>query len=332
MLSTVQQKAFEVAAIVEQVAGATGAAPSRVQGKPYLEVTGDRRALARYGLTAEDVLAVAEVGLGGKIDTTTIQGRERWPIQLRLDRAEREDLERLNSIPAVAMRNGGSIPLGQVAKTSRIQGPNEIASENGRLRVLVQTDVQNRDLGGFVDEVKNRIEKEVALPAGMTVEYSGQYENQIRARETLQIIMPVVLLIIFTVLYITYHSAAEAVHVILAVPFALTGGVLLQYFMGFNFSVAVWVGYIALFGTAIETGVVMVVYRRAMVTVVTPNGTDPNWGGSSASLRSRPDNTKKCSPSITPIARSVPAIARAIRPRIGGSRSCSKNKRAGLAK
>lgn len=264
-LDTLQKKAFEVAAIVEQVSGATGVAPSRVQGKPYLEVTVDRRAIARYGLTAEDVLAVAEVGLGGKTVTTTIQGRERWPIQLRLDRAEREDLERLNSIP-IAMRSGGFVPLGQVAKIARVQGPNEIASENGRLRVFVQANVQgDRDLGSFVDEVKSRIEKEVTLPAGMTVEFSGEYENQIRARETLQLIMPVVLLIIFIVLYMTFHSAAEAAHVILAVPFALTGGVLLQYFMGFNFSVAVWVGYIALFGTAIQTGVVMVVYLNEAV-------------------------------------------------------------------
>jgi Cu(I)/Ag(I) efflux system membrane protein CusA/SilA len=173
-------------------------------------------------------------------------------------------LERLNSIP-IAMKGGGFVPLGQVATIARIQGPNEIASENGRLRVFVQANVQDRDRGGFVGEIKRRIEQEVTLPAGMTVEYAGQYENQIRARETLQVIMPVVLLIIFAVLYLTFHSAAEAAHVILAVPFALTGGVLLQYFLGFNFSVAVWVGYIALFGTAIQTGVVMVVYLNEAV-------------------------------------------------------------------
>ncbi|HUR56886.1 MAG TPA: efflux RND transporter permease subunit, partial [Opitutaceae bacterium] len=263
-LDALQKKAFEVAAVVEKISGATGVAPSRVQGKPYLEVTVDRRAMARYGLTAEDVLGVAEVGLGGKTITTTIHGRERWPIQLRLDRAEREDLERLNAIP-IAMRAGGFVPLGQVAKIARVQGPNEIASENGRLRVFVQANVQDRDLGGFVDELKLRLERDVAVPPGMTIEYSGQYENQIRARATLQVIVPVVLLIIFIVLTLTFHSAAEAAHVILAVPFALTGGVLLQYFMGFNFSVAVWVGYIALFGTAIQTGVVMVVYLNEAV-------------------------------------------------------------------
>jgi len=264
-LSVLQQKAFEVAGIVEQVAGATGVAPSRVQGKPYLEINVDRRKIGSLGLNVEDVLAVAETGLGGKTVATTIRGRERWPIQVRLERAEREDLDRLGAIP-VARPGGGFIPLGEVATIARVQGPNEIASENGRLRVFVQTNVQERDLGSFVDEVKTRIEREVSLPAGMTVEYSGQYENQLRARATLRVIMPLVLLIIFIILYITFRSAGEAAHVILAVPFALTGGVILQYLMGFNFSIAVWVGYIALFGTAIQTGVVMVIYLEEAVT------------------------------------------------------------------
>jgi Cu(I)/Ag(I) efflux system membrane protein CusA/SilA len=128
------------------------------------------------------------------------------------------------------------------------------------LRVFVQANVQERDLGGFVSEARERIAKEVHLPAGMTIEWSGQYENQLRAQRTLQIIVPTVLFIIFLLLYVVYQSFKEAAHVILAVPFALTGGVFLQYIMGYNFSVAVWVGYIALFGTAIQTGVVMVVY------------------------------------------------------------------------
>lgn len=263
-LDALQQKAFEVAAIVEKTPGATGVAPSRVQGKPYLEISVDRRSLARYGLSVEDVLSVAETGLGGKVVTTTLHGRERWPIQVRLDRSEREDLERLGAIP-IATPAGNFVPLGQVATIARVQGPNEIASENGRLRVFVQTNVSDRDLGRFVDDIKGRIERDVRLSPGMTIEYSGQYENQLRARATLQLIMPVVLLIIFLILYITFRSAAEAAHVILAVPFALTGGVLLQYFMGFNFSVAVWVGYIALFGTAIQTGVVMVIYLEEAV-------------------------------------------------------------------
>ncbi len=263
-LDALQQKAFEVAAVVEKIPGATGVAPSRIQAKPYLEITADRTALARYGLNVEAVLAVAETGLGGTTATTTIQGRERWPVQVRFERADREDLDRLTALP-VALPDGQFVPLGQVASVQRVVGPSEIASENGRLRVFVQTNVTGRDLGSFVDEVRARVTRQVALPPGMTIEYSGQYENQLRARQTLVLIMPAVLLIIFVILTMTFHSAAEAAHVILAVPFALTGGVLLQWFMGFNFSVAVWVGYIALFGTAIQTGVVMVVYLEESV-------------------------------------------------------------------
>ena len=268
-LDALQKKAFEVEQVVNKISGATGVAPSRVQGKPYLEITPDRAALARYGLNVADVLAVVETGIGGKNVSTSIQGRERWPVQVRFERADREDLDRLGALPvSIPGENGAAmrtIPLGQIATIERVIGPNEIASENGRLRVFVQANVTGRDLGSFVDEAKTRVDREVKMDPGMTVEWSGQYENQLRARATLRLILPVVLAIIFIVLTLTFHSAAEAAHVILAVPFALTGGVLLQWFMGFNFSVAVWVGYIALFGTAIQTGVVMVVYLNEAV-------------------------------------------------------------------
>lgn len=269
-LDELQKKMFEVEHIVRGVAGAVGVSPSRIQGKPYLEVEVDRIAMARYGLRAQDVLDVVEAGLGGKTVATTYQAaermdaRERTPIQVRLERPERDDLERLGDV-LVATPAGKFIPLGQVAKIRRNTGPSEIASENGRLRVFVQANVQDRDLAGFVKEVKERVAREVKLDKGMTIEYSGQYENQVRAQHTLSVIVPSVLLIIFLLLYVVYHSAKEAAHVILAVPFALTGGVFLQYLLGYNFSVAVWVGYIALFGTAIQTGVVMVVYLEEML-------------------------------------------------------------------
>ena len=263
-LDALQQKAFEVEKVVQKVAGATGVATSRVQGKPYLDIEADRIAMARYGLRVQDVLDVVETGIGGKNVTTTIEGRQRFPIQVRVDRSERDDIERLGEI-LVATPSGKQIPLGQVAKIRRVLGPSEIVSENGRLRVFVQANVSERDLGGFVSELKDRVDKEIQLPPGMTIEYSGQYENQIHAQRTLQIIVPAVMLIIFLLLYIVYRSAKEAAHVILAVPFALTGGVVLQYLLGYNFSVAVWVGYIALFGTAIQTGVVMVVYLEEML-------------------------------------------------------------------
>ncbi len=266
-LDALQKKAFELEQIVNKIPGATGVAPSRVAGKPYLEISPDRAALARYGLSLADVLEVVEAGIGGKNVTTAIQGRERWPVQVRFERADREDLEKLGALPVAIPGSEPArfVPLGQIASIQRVLGPNEIASENGRLRVYVQANVTDRDLGSFVDEARVAVARDLKLDPGMTIEWSGQYENQLRARATLRLIMPIVLVIIFVILAMTFHSAAEAAHVILAVPFALTGGVLLQWFMGFNFSVAVWVGYIALFGTAIQTGVVMVVYLEDAV-------------------------------------------------------------------
>jgi Cu(I)/Ag(I) efflux system membrane protein CusA/SilA len=263
-LDALQQKAFEVERVVRTVPGAVGVAPSRVQGKPYVEAEVNRLAMARYGLRAQDVLDVVEAGLGGKNLTTTIEGRQRFPIQVRLGREERDDIERLGDV-LVATPSGRQIPLGQVAKIRRSTGPSEIASENGRLRVFVQANVQDRDLGSFVKEARERIAKEIELPAGMTIEWSGEFENLLRARRTLWLIFPATLVIIFVLLYVIYHSAKEAAHVILAVWFALTGGIFLQFLLGYNFSVAVWVGYIALFGTAIQTGVVMVVYLEEML-------------------------------------------------------------------
>lgn len=265
-LEALQAEAFEVERIVRQVQGATGVAPSRVQGKPFLEVEVNREAMARYGLQAQDVLETVEAGLGGKNVTTTIEGRARYPIQVRLERSEREDLTRLKDV-LVSSPGGKVIPLGQVATIRRVEGPSEIASENGRLRVYVQANVQDRNLGSFVEEVKARLSAEIlpSLPKGMTIEYSGEFENQIRAARTLRLIVPTVLFIIFLLLYVVYHNAREAAHVLLAVPFALSGGVFLQWLMGYPFSVAVWVGYIALFGTAIQTGVVMVVYLEEAV-------------------------------------------------------------------
>jgi len=266
-LDVLQKIAFDVERIVKEVRGATGVAPSRVQGKPFLEIEVNREAMARFGLQAQDVLDAVETGLGGTNVTTTIEGRARYPIQVRFERRVREDLTRLKDVLVSSAQNGKVIPLGQVAMVRRVEGPNEIASENGRLRVFVQSNVEGRDLGGFVEEVKKRVGTEIVpyLPKGATIEYSGEFENQIRAAKTLRVIVPTVLFIIFTLLYVIYGNAKEAAHVILAVPFALSGGVFLQYFMGYNFSVAVWVGYIALFGTAIQTGVVMVVYLEEAV-------------------------------------------------------------------
>jgi Cu(I)/Ag(I) efflux system membrane protein CusA/SilA len=210
-------------------------------------------------LRVQDVMDVVETGIGGMDVSTAIDGRERIPIQVRLDRSERDDLERLGDI-LIPINGGKYVPLANVAKIRRETGPSEIASENGRLRVFVQANVEGRDLAGFVKETQARIAQQITLPPGMTIEWSGQYENQLRAQNTLRVIVPVSLFVIFVLLFVVYHSFKEAAHVLLAVPFALTGGVFLQWWLGYNFSVAVWAGYIALFGTAIQTGVVMVVY------------------------------------------------------------------------
>ncbi|SDR80118.1 CusA/CzcA family heavy metal efflux RND transporter [Opitutus sp. GAS368] len=263
-LDALQAKAFEVQRIIEQIQGATGVAPSRVLGKPYLEIAVRRPDLGRYGLRVEDVLSYVEAGLGGTTVGTTLKGRERWPLSVRLEAADRADLDRIGELP-LTTPSGAVVQLRQVADIKRVVGPSEIQSENGRLRVFVQANVGDRDLGGFVDEIKARVSRDVTLDPGMTVEYSGQYEQQIRARQTLLYVFPAVILIIFVLLVMTFRSIPEAAHVLLAVPFALTGGVLLQAALGFNFSVAVWVGYIALFGTAIQTGVIMVVYLEEAV-------------------------------------------------------------------
>ncbi|MDR2641584.1 MAG: CusA/CzcA family heavy metal efflux RND transporter [Planctomycetaceae bacterium] len=263
-LHSLQKKAFEIERLISEINGATGVAPSRDQGKPYLEIVVDRNAIGRYGLHVADVLKYVETGIGGTNITTTIKGRERWQVQVRLDRDTRDDIEKLGEL-LIPVSGGLMVPLSQLAEIKRVIGPNEISSENGRLRVFVQANVIDRDLGGFVEEIKSKIHNNIKLEQGQTIEYSGQYENQMHARQTLMIVFPTVILTIFILLVITFRSTIEAAHVLLAVPFALTGGVFLQAMFGFNFSVAVWVGYIALFGTAIQTGIVMVIYLEEAV-------------------------------------------------------------------
>ena len=297
-LDKIQRKAFEIEKLVNGIDGATGVSASRVQGKPYLNIKVDRQAMARYGLSAKDVLDAVEISIGGKNVSTTIEGRERFPIQIRVQRSERDDIDKLSRIlvaakpgmsaapaapaggmggmgggggaaAAPAMATGGGneavpyIPLGMVAKITREIGANEIASENGLLRSYVQANVQDRDLGGFVEEIERKL-KTIDME-GMTYKMTGEFENQRRFTKTMVLVFPLVLMVIFVLLYFVYHSALEAAHVMLAVPFALSGGVLLQKLLGYNFNGAVWVGYIALFGTAVQTGVVMVVYLEETV-------------------------------------------------------------------
>jgi Cu(I)/Ag(I) efflux system membrane protein CusA/SilA len=227
--------------------------------------------MARYGLSAKDVLDAVEIAIGGQNVSTVIEGRQRFPIQVRVERSERNDIETLGRIliaTRAGMKEGETgevsyVLLGMVAKISRDLGANEIASENGQLRSYVQTNVTERDLGGFVAEVEQKLR--TIDWEGMTWKMTGEFENQRRFTQTMQVVFPMVLLIIFVLLFVIYGSAAEAAHVMLAVPFALSGGVILQKLLGYNFNGAVWVGYIALFGTAVQTGVVMVVYLEETV-------------------------------------------------------------------
>jgi Cu(I)/Ag(I) efflux system membrane protein CusA/SilA len=249
----------KVAEVIRRVPGASNVYPEQVTSGQYLNVTVDRAAAARYGIGVGDIQQVIENAVGETTLTMTIEGRERFPVRVRYAPEYRADPQALGGV-LVSSPTGTQVPLSQVAQVQHARGPAMISSENGLLLATVLLNVQGRDVGGFVDEARVAVAREVTLPAGYYVDWSGRWENQERARQRLQIVLPIVLLIIFTLLYFTYHSVSEAAHVLLAVPFALTGGVYLLWFLGYNFSVAVWVGFIALFGTAVQTGVVMVIY------------------------------------------------------------------------
>jgi copper/silver efflux system protein len=263
-LKVIEGKSTEIERVLRDVPGAVDLYAEKITGTPYVEIRIDRDAAARRGVSVGDVQDVIEIAIGGKNLTYTVEGRERYPVRVRYARDFREDIDTLRNV-LVPGSNGAPVSLGDVAQVGVTIGPSMITSENSLLRGSVLMNVRGRDVGGFVEEAKRVVAQRVAMPVGYYVEWSGQYENQVRAKQRLQIVIPVVLVIIFVMLYMTYHSAKEALHVVLAVPFALTGGVFLLKYMGFNFSVAVWVGFIALFGTAVQTGVVMVIYLEEAV-------------------------------------------------------------------
>ncbi|MDQ3168518.1 MAG: CusA/CzcA family heavy metal efflux RND transporter [Acidobacteriota bacterium] len=263
-LAELESLARRVAGVVRAIPGASGVYAEQVTSGQYLNIEVDRAAAARYGLGVGDVLQVVETAIGETVLTTTIEGRARFPVRVRYGSAHRGDAASLGDV-LVATPGGAQVPLGQVARIAHARGPAMIASENGLLLATVLLNVQGRDVGGFVEAAKAAVAREVVLPAGYYLDWSGRWENQARASRRLMIVVPIVLVIIFVLLYFTYHSATEAAHVLLAVPFALTGGVYLLWLLGYNFSVAVWVGFIALFGTAVQTGVVMVIYLEDAV-------------------------------------------------------------------
>jgi copper/silver efflux system protein len=263
-LETIERLSGEVEQAVKGVPGAVDLYAERITGAPYLEIETDRNAAARYGINVGDVQDVIETAIGGKNITTAIDGRERLPISVRYARDFRETPEALRDI-LVTTSTGAQIPLTEVTSSRVVMGPAMISSENGLLRGSVLLNVRGRDVGSFVQEAQRAVARHVQLPAGYYVEWSGQYENQLSARRRLMLVIPAVFLIMSVLLYKIYDSLKEALHVMLAVPFALTGGIFLLKIVGYNFSVAVWVGFIALFGTAVQTGVVMVIYLEEAV-------------------------------------------------------------------
>jgi Cu(I)/Ag(I) efflux system membrane protein CusA/SilA len=264
-LKVLEERARAVAEVLRKVPGAADVYPEQVTGAPYLDIRVNREAAARYGITVGAVQDVIETAVGETNLTLTIEGRQRFPVRVRYAPQYRASAPALGTV-LVTAPNGTQVPLGQVAEIRQVAGPAMISGENGLLVVTVLLNVRGRDVGSFVAEARRLVAERVPLPPGSYIEWSGQYENEARARERLQIVVPVVLIVIFMLLYLTYGSVLDAAQVLLAVPFGLAGGIYLQYLLGYNFSVAIWVGFIALFGTAVQTGVVMVIYLHEAVT------------------------------------------------------------------
>jgi Cu(I)/Ag(I) efflux system membrane protein CusA/SilA len=262
--------------IKQQLVGIDGVKDLYVEpitGGKYIDIAVKREEIGRYGLSVDDVNLVIESALGGMKLTTTIEGRQRFSVNARYGQDFRNNLESLKRLQVQTM-DFGPIPLEAVADIKLSDGPPMINSENAMLRGTVLFNVRERDLGSTVKEAQERLNQMITkLPKGYFLEWSGQWENQIRANQTLKTILPIVLIIIFMVLYFTYHSFKEAAVTMITVPFALIGGVFMVYFYGINLSVAVAVGFIALFGMAIETAMLMTIYlNEAMQNMVAKHG------------------------------------------------------------
>jgi copper/silver efflux system protein len=271
-LDKIQKVADEVAGVLRQIPGAVDVFPDQSVNKGYLEIEIDRRKAARYGVNVGDIQDVVEVALGGKAVTSAIEGRERFPVRIRYARAWREDEEQVKNLlvsaageTTTAGKKPTQVPLSMLADVRIVEGPAIIESENGMLRSKVQLNVRGRDLVGFVEEARRIVAQKVKLPQGMYLEWSGQFEHQIRAKKTLQIVFPAVILLIFIILYLTYNDLMDALLMMMAVPEALVGGIIFLWLFNYNFSVAVWVGFIACFGMATETGIIMLVYLREAI-------------------------------------------------------------------
>ncbi len=272
-LDTINVFAQKIRQALQGTSGVKDLYVEPITGGKYIDITMKRDEIGRYGLSIDDVNTLIESALGGMKLTTTIEGRQRFSVNARFGQDFRSNIQLLKQLQVQTM-SSGPIPLSAVADIKISEGPPMINSENAMLRGTVLFNVRGRDLAGTVEDAKINLDKMVGkLPKGYFVEWSGQYENLIRSEKTLKLILPVVLLIIFMCMYFAFHSAREAFFSLISIPFALIGGALMIYFWGVNLSVAVAVGFIALFGLAVETGIVMVIYLNdAMQQLVTLKG------------------------------------------------------------
>ena len=258
-LAKIEEIGKHIEMALQSVPGTRTAFAERVTGGYYLDFDLKREEIARYGLAIDEIQMLIESVIGGESITTTVEGRERYPVSVRYARELRDDPERLKRILVPGM-NGMQIPLGQLAELRLTSGPAMIRDEDGQLSGYVYVDMASRDIGSYVEEAKRKVADQVKLPAGYTLSWSGQYEYMERAKERLIYVVPLTLLVIFLLLYINFKSVARCAIVLLAVPFSMIGAVWLLYLLDYNMSVAVWVGLIALAGVDAETGVIMLLY------------------------------------------------------------------------
>jgi copper/silver efflux system protein len=258
-LKTIEKIGLEIEQVLANVPGTKSAFAERLNEGYYLDLTVNRREAARYGLTVGDVQAVITTAIGGETVTTTVEGRERYPVNVRYKRELRDDPDRLKRV-LIPTPSGAQIPLGQIAEMVITQGPPSIADEAGALAGLVSVSVSGRDLRGYVQDAQRAVRDRVTLPSGYRLIWTGQYEHLVRAEERLKLVVPVTIGIILLLLYLNFGSLAKSLIVLLSVPFSAIGAIWYLDYLGYNLSVAVWVGIIALAGVAAETGVVMLVY------------------------------------------------------------------------
>jgi len=259
-LVEMEKLARQIETVVKAVPGTTSAFAERITGGFYLNIEPDREQLARYGLAVGDLLDVVGIALGGEMVTTTVEGRERYGVTVRYPRELRSDPQQIGREVLIPTTDGAMIPLGQLAKVVVAKGAPGIRTENALLSAYIYVDIRDRDIGGYVADAKKAVAEQVKFPPGYYVTWSGQFEYMERAIEKMKIVIPVTLFSIFLLLYLNFRRVTETLIVMLSVPFALVGGVWLMWWLGYNLSVAVAVGFIALAGVAAETGVIMLIY------------------------------------------------------------------------